>query len=184
MKKLAIIWFIGATIFAAVTTILNIEPAATFIRLFASSDGSFYIIIPVGITFIICILPLFPIMIINNIIQNRKNKMPVDLSGKTGIVVKRAAELPNAALMYEVIVDNVTKSKVGVGKKVFVELNQGSYQVQIKLSKKVHSAIVPVDVIEGKISAFYTKVDLNKSLTSIVPSGNMLLLDEIPFAAV
>lgn len=183
MKKLALIWIILATIFAVVTTVLNLEPASTFINLSASSDGSFYILIPVGLTFIICILPLFPIMIINNIIQNKKNKMPADLTGKTGIVVKRAKELPNAALMYDVIINGEKRSKVGVGKKIFVELPSGTYQLQIKLSGKIYSAVVPVQVENGKISAAHVKVDLNKSLTTLVPNGEMLILTEIPYAA-
>lgn len=184
MRKLAIIWMILAAIFAAVTTILNLEPSATFIRISAMSDGSYYVVVPLGLTFIICVLPLFPIMIINNIIQNGKNKMPADLTGRTGLIVKRAKELPNAALMYQVFINGEPKLKVRMGKKVFIELHEGEYEIQVKLSKKVHSAAIPVKIEKGKITALYTKVDLNKSLTSIVPTGNMLLLDEIPLAGI
>jgi hypothetical protein len=184
MKKLALVWVILATIVAAVTTILNLEPAATFIDLSASSDGSFFIAVPVGLTFIVCILPLFPIMIINNIIQNKKNKMPSDLTGRTGVVVQRAKELPNAALMFNVLINNEQKARVGMGKKIFIELPEGDHQIQIKLSKRIYSATLPIKIETGKIIGFHTKVDLNKSLTSLVPSGEMLLLTQIPFSAI
>jgi hypothetical protein len=181
MKKLALVWIILATILAATTTILQIEPAATFIRLFADSRGSFPLIVPLGAIFIIAVLPLFPIMFINNLIQNKKNKMPADLTGKTGIVVHRDKELANAALMYKVMVDGAEKSKVGMGKRVFIELPAGNYQLQIQLSNKVYSAVLPVHITEGAIVAFQTKNDLNKSLTTLVPKGEMLILVQVPF---
>jgi hypothetical protein len=182
MKKLALIWLVLAAIFATATTILQVEPAATFIQLFADSNGSFPLIIPLGLIFIISVLPLFPIMLINNIIQNKKNKMPVDLSGKTGLVVQREKELANAALMYTVLVDGMEKSKVGMGKKVFIELAPGNYQLQIQLSKKVYSPVLPVQIEQGNILAFQTKNDLNKSLTTLVPKGEMLFLVQVPFS--
>ena len=181
MRKLALVWVIIAAIIATVTTVLQIEPAATIIEAASDSRGSFFIVIPVGIIFLICVLPLLFIMLINNLIQNRKNKIPQSFTGKTGIVVKRAKELTNAALMYEVLIDGQQRSKVGMGKSVFVELAAGSYTLQTKLGNKIHSAEIPVLLEEGKVVAYETKTDISKSLTTIVPKGEMLFLVQVPF---
>lgn len=182
MKKLAIIWLIAAAIIAAAATILQIEPAATIIQLSASNDGSFLIILPLGITFILCVLPLFPIMLINNFIQNRKNKMPSDLTGRSGIIVKREKELTNAALMYGVFINAQQIAKVGMGRSVFIELTPGTYSIQTKLSNKIYSSELSFHIESGKILAFQTKMDINKSLTTIIPKGEMLFLVQVPFS--
>ncbi len=182
MKKLAVIWLIVATIIAATTTILQIEPAATIIRLSVSSDGSFMLILPLGITFILCVLPLFPIMLIDNFIQNKKNKMPSDLTGKTGIVVKREKEITNAALMYGVFINDQQRLKVGMGRSVFIELLPGTYSLRTKLSNKIYSPELSIQIESGKILAFQTKMDINKSLTTLIPKGEMLFLVQIPYS--
>jgi hypothetical protein len=180
MRKLALIWVIVATVIAAVTTILDLEPASTFIDIF-SNDGSFYVIIPVGLTFIICMIPLFIILMINNIIQNKRNKMPADLSGKTGIVVKREKELQNAALLYSVFVNGSEIKKVGMGRSVFIELKHGIHSIQVKAGKKFYSLLLELDLPEGKILAYSTKSDFNKSITTFVPKGEMIILVQVPF---
>jgi hypothetical protein len=180
MKVVALIWVIVSAVFAALATILNLEPATTFIDVFASRDGSYFIAIPFGLTWIICLVPLIFVMLINNLIQNRKNKIPVDLTGKTGIIIQREKELQNAALQYGILINGKVEKKVGMGRKVFIELIPGTYTVQIKLGKW-KSAVLNADLASGKIVAYSTKADFNKSLTTIIPTGEMLFLVQIPY---
>lgn len=182
LKKLSVIWLIIAALVAVVTTVLQVEPAATIIELTTLPDGSFFLMMPLGITFILMVLPLFLVMFINNFIQNKKNAMPADLTGKTGVVIKRERELPNGALMFGVFVNEVQKVKVGMGKKVFIELPPGDYRIQIRLSHKMYSAEQLIQLEQGKILAFQTKTDLNKSITSFVAKGEMLFLVQVPFS--
>lgn len=182
MKKLAAVWLLLSGLVAVVTTILQIEPAATIIEITQLSDGSFYILLPLAGTFILGAMPLFMVMLINNFIQNKKNKMPVDLTGKTGIVIKRERELPNAAIRFGVFVNGDQMATVGVGKKIFVELPLGEYRIQTKLGKKMYSPEVVVQLEQNKIIAFQTKSDLSKSLTTLVAKGEMLFLVQVPFS--
>lgn len=181
MRVIAIIWLIVALIFSVAATILYIEPASTIIDISSSSDGSFYVILPVGITFLICVAPLLLVFFIFNFIQGQKNKVPSDLTGKTGIVIQRELELQNAAIPYSIYLDGEKVKKVGTGKKVFIELVPGQYQLQIKATNKIGSAVVPFELTDQKILAFSTKADLGKSLTTLIPKGEMLFLVQIPY---
>lgn len=182
MKKFALIWIIIALIISFATTFLQVEPALIVIRIFTENDGRYRVFIVIGIVFILLLLPLLAIMLVNNFIQNRKNKMPVDLTGKTGIVIKREKELTNAALMYSVLINAEQKATLGMGKSVFIELLPDTYSVQIKLGKKIHSPEISVQLEQGKIITYQTKTDLNKSLTTLVPKGEMLLLIQVPLS--
>lgn len=181
MKRLAIIWLSLAGLYAILATIIPLQPAAAIIDASTHSDGSFYVILPLGITFILLVLPLFPIMLINNFIQSRKNKLPKDLTGKTGLIITRSLELPNAAIMFDIYVNDNKHSKVGVGKSVFLELPAGKYQLQTKLGRKLYSAQLTIEIKPTTILAFETKTDINKSLTSLIPKGEMLFLVQVPF---
>jgi len=181
MKKFALIWVILSAAFAAVTVILNLEPAATLINWSAESDGSYYIILPFAGIFIGCMIPLFIIMLINNVVHNRKNPFPDDLNGKTGIVVKREKELQGGALLYNVKLNGQPRSKLGMGKKVFIELEPGEYTLQTWMGK-AHSPELTFKLEAGKVLAYSTKVDFSKAVMSITMKGEMLLLTPYPLA--
>lgn len=182
MRVIALIWVIVALIFSVLATVFYLEPASTIIDVSSSSDGSFYVILPVGITFLICVAPLLLVFLIFNFIQGQKNKVPSDLTGKTGIIIQRERELQNAAIPYSIYLDGEKMKKVGMGKKVFIELGPGKYQVQIKATNKIVSGVVPFELTEQKILAFSTKADLGKSLTTLIPNGEMLFLVQIPYS--
>jgi hypothetical protein len=181
MMKVAIIWMIVAAAYSIAATILFLPPASNIIDASVSSDGSFFIILPIGITFILLVLPLFFVMFINNFIQSRKNTMPSDLTGKTGLKLTRAKELPNAALLFDIYINNNKQSKIAMGRSVFIELPAGNYTIQTKLGNKLYSAVLNVELIPNKVLAFETKTDINKSLMSLVPKGEMLFLVQIPY---
>lgn len=178
MRTLAIIWTFIAALVAVVTTLLQVGPASYIIEVSSLSDGSFYLILPIGIIFTGLEIPLLLIMVFRNILYSRAQKIPADLSGKTGIVIQREKELTNAALLYQVLVNGEVKSKVAMGKSIFIELNPGMYTLQIKLGRKIFSPTVTVDIQSQQIKRFFTKTDLNKSLTKLVPGGEMLFLVE------
>ncbi len=182
MRVLALIWVIGSLIFSIAATFLQIEPTASIIEFSRSSDGGVLVIFPIGITFIICMAPLFLIFFINNRVQNRKNKVPSDLTGKTGVTIKRERELQNGALMYGVFINDSPVKKIGTGKKIFIELPPGNYQLQIKANNKIVSPIATFELIQGKILAYSTKADFSKSLTTLVPKGEMLFLVQVPYS--
>ena len=176
MRRVAIIWLIASAIIAAVTTILQVEPALTFIHIFASSDGSFIIIIPLGLSFLLFVLPLLLIMVMRNFIYNSRNKFPIDLSDKTGIIVDRQRELSNAALLYNVYIKNEEQGRVGMGKKVFIELDPGEYTVQLRLGKKMYSNELHFSIQPLEIIKFHTGYNLNKNIQKMMVKGEMLFL--------
>ncbi len=179
MKKFTLVWVLFAALIAIVTTVLEIQPALTFIHFFAGPGGSYNLVIPVGLSFIILVIPLFFILFMYNLVQNRKNKLPADLTGKTGIVVKREKELTNAALMYDVYINGEKKMRLGMGKSVFIELEPGTHSVQTRLGKKIYSPELSVQIETNGIRKFYTKTDFNKSMTTMIAKGEMLLLVQV-----
>jgi len=183
MRVVALIWVIGSLVFSIVATFMDIEPAYTIKEAATQSDGSFYVVLPIGLTFLICMAPLLVIFFIHNRIVGNKNKVPDNLTGKTGIIIQRERELQNGALMYGVYINNEQTKKVAMGRKIFIELPVGNYQLQIKGTNKMVSAVVPFELTEGKILAFSTKADLGKSLTTLIPKGEMLFLVQIPYVS-
>jgi hypothetical protein len=83
--------------------------------------------------------------------------------------------------MFDIYVNDNKHSKVGVGKSVFLELPAGKYQLQTKLGRKLYSAQLTIEIKPTTILAFETKTDINKSLTSLIPKGEMLFLVQVPF---
>lgn len=182
MKKIVLIWIIVSVLVSISTTILEAQPALTFIRIFTDSVGRYHLIGVVGLTFVALLLPLLLVMGISNFIQNKKNKMPTDFTGKTGIVVEREKELSNAALMYDIFINTEQKAKLGMGKSTFIELQPGTHTLQIKLGKNIYSPEISVQLEQEKILTYQTKTDFRKSLTTLIPKGQMLFLNRVPFS--
>lgn len=185
MKKAVLIWIVIAGIISLYTTFLEVEPARTSIRLFTDDFDRYSLIAVLGLTFILVLLPLLLVMLIYYFIQHKihnKHKMPNDFTGKTGIVIKRKKELTNVALMYGIFINSEQKTKLGIGKSAFVELEPGIYSIQVKLGIKIYSPQIFVQLEHEKILSYHTKADFSKSITMLVPKGEMLSLVQVPFS--
>lgn len=126
---------------AIYTTIAQIQPALYFIEL-TTVDGKFPATAVILITALSLLLPLIAVLFIIGKFSGNKDFMP-DLTGRTGIVVKRPKALYGAAYVNKIFVDGELKSAVSNGKSTFIPLAIGTYLLQVK-SKKLDGITISI----------------------------------------
>src|SRR5688572_13276565 len=80
---------------ATTVTILQIQPAQFFIEL-TTTYGKFPAMLVFALTALLLLLPGFVFFVIISFLRRTKNVIP-DLTGKTGILLRRSRALYNAA---------------------------------------------------------------------------------------
>jgi hypothetical protein len=136
-----------ALIVAAITTFMQVQPALFFIDLLTGSDNKFPATAVFLLTALMLLLPLIPVLMVINRGNKKRNEMP-DITGKTGIIVRRKKSLSNALYDSAILVDGQFKSSVSNGKSTFIELAYGHHHVQVKGHK---SAEISIDLKMGEV---------------------------------
>jgi hypothetical protein len=107
-----------------------------------------------ALTALLLLVPGFIFFVIISFLRRSKNVIP-DLTGKTGILLRRNRALYNAAYSFDVIIDGVKKGKLGNGQSLFVELTSGKHEVAIDGFKSSQSEF---DVRFGSVLRLKTQV--------------------------
>jgi hypothetical protein len=156
VKKITIVWLIIAAIIAIYTTITQDWPASMVID-WTAINGKYYIKLTVVLTWVLLMAPVvIPIYIFGLI--TARNRVPADLTGRSGIIVHRIRALQDAAYPFTILTDDEIKEKVSNGKSTFVDLKPGSYQLVVK-SGRNSSAPITIQVEVSKISKYTITVN-------------------------
>jgi hypothetical protein len=131
LKKVAIVYILVAALVAIVTTFMQVQPALFFIELFLDDDHTFPLTFTMLITLFVLLLPLILVLVIVRLMQKGNDPLP-DLTGKTGVLVRRERLLSNGFYTDNIIVDGEKKASVANGKSAFIELIPGSYKIFVK----------------------------------------------------
>lgn len=90
-----------------------------------------------------------------------KNAIP-DLTGRTGVLLKRKRVLYDAINVYTVLIDNQESGRVANGKEFFAELLPGNHIIKLKgFASSKYEFVVE----RSKVTRLITKVD-DKSLVA------------------
>ncbi|WP_343634778.1 DUF2846 domain-containing protein [Fluviicola sp.] len=133
--------FIYIYIFAALmlsfgSLIMETYPALFFINLFAPNPGDKY---PVGITglvtLLVLLLPMIALLFILKVIRNRKSSetgylIDDDYFNKSGIHFMREKQMQNRLIASPVFINGEERGRIDSGKKLFIELQPGTYEVE------------------------------------------------------
>lgn len=161
MKTIALIVIILTAVIAGITTITQDMPALIFIDAL-TINGKYPPKITFLLTWLMLMLPMVPLMLVYNMIVAAKNKLPENLKGLTGLMIKRRSALANAAFPFDVIVDGEKKAQVVNGKSVFIPLKPGKYMVKVKTGRK-GSFDTPVELSTEGITTYEAMIKPAKS---------------------
>ena len=150
LKRIALVYVIVAAIVAVVTSILQVQPALFFIDLLVGDDNKFPAKLAMLLTMLALILPALIIILLINLVNKRNGNQMPDLTGKTGVVVRREWALVNGIYNDKVMINGEKRSTVSNGKSTFVELPGGDYKVFVK-GATTQSPVMDVSVAAGQI---------------------------------
>lgn len=153
MRRFVLVYVLLALVFTATCVIMQIEPAATIISWVAESDGTFMIILPLAILFIGCLIPLFLIMLVWNIVSRKKSDFSSELLDQTGVTIRRDKALYGAIFPIDVLVNGQKVASVSSGQKRAVALPIGKHILQVKAMGKA-SGDLEIVVSEAQPQAF------------------------------
>lgn len=125
-----ITYAIVAMALAVATTILQVQPALFFIEML-TMNGKFPMSLVLLLTALLILLPGVLTLFLITLLRRKKNVIP-DITGKTGVILKRTRALYNAAYNFRVILDGVEQGTVGNGQSIFVDLTSGKHVISIK----------------------------------------------------
>lgn len=153
MRRFVLVYVLFALVFTVTCVIMQIEPAATIISWVADSDGTFLIVLPLAILFIGCLIPLFLIMFVWNIISRKKGTFSTELLDQTGVIIRRDKALYGAVFPIDVLANGKKVSSLSLGQKRAVALPIGKHILQVKAMGKA-SGDLEVVVSEAQPQAF------------------------------
>jgi len=130
IKRFAIVYILVALVAALITTIMQVQPALFFIELLVDDRGKFPMTFTFLLTVFVLLLPLLLMMVIIRL-TTKQTPLP-DLTGKTGVLVRRERLLANGFYTDNIMVNGEKKATVSNGKTAFVELEPGSYKLFVK----------------------------------------------------
>ncbi len=151
MRTFIYIYIAAAVISSFASLIMESYPALFFINLIAPEPGDKY---PVGITGLITLLalllPLILLLFILKVVRNRRTSetgylIDNDYFNKSGIHFYRIRQMQNRLISSPVFIDNEERGRIDSGKKLFIELQPGTYEVEVgKKSERSDKLIVHV----------------------------------------
>lgn len=150
LKKISIAYALLALVAGLVTTFMQVQPALFFIDLLTGSDNKFPLKLVALLTILVFMLPIIILVVIVNLTTSGERDNMPDMTGKSGVIVKREKNLNAAVYPFFVMINGEKKSAISNGKSTFVELIPGAYKVFIKTSGK-NSAVLDLVVKEKEI---------------------------------
>lgn len=150
LKKILLVYVFAALIAAVATTLVQVQPALFFIELLTGPDNKFPLTATMLLTMLALLLPALAVALIARLFTARERNIVPDLTGKTGILVRRDRVLSNAVYTDAVMVNGEKKSAVSNGKSTFAELPAGSYKVFIK-GATTGSPVVDITLVPGQV---------------------------------
>jgi hypothetical protein len=147
--------------------IVESYPALFWIELLAPKPGDKYPIAITGLlTLLSLLLPLVLLMFILKLIRNRKGDetnhvLDSDYFNKSGIHFIRIKQIQNRLISSPIFINGEQKGNIDSGKKVFVALDPGTYEVELG-SKRERSDTLIVQVQANS----HTQVEIR-----IIPNG-------------
>ncbi|MBI3136280.1 MAG: hypothetical protein HYZ14_16515 [Bacteroidetes bacterium] len=150
LKKILLVYVIAALIVSVATTLMQVQPALFFIELLTGSDNKFPVSATILLTMLALLLPALIVALIPRLFNTKQRNLVPDLTGKTGILVRRERALSNAVYTDAVMVNGEKKSAVSNGKSTFAELPSGSYKVFIK-GATTGSPVMDITLAAGQV---------------------------------
>lgn len=167
MRILIYIYVFAAAILSFGSLIMETYPALFFINLVAPEPGDKYPAAIIGLlTLLVMLLPLLLVLFILKVIRNRKKSetgylIDDDYFNKSGIHFMRQKQMQNRLIASPVFINGEERGKIDSGKKLFLELQPGTYEVEVgKKSERSDKLIVQVQPNQ------HTQVEIR-----IVPNG-------------
>lgn len=136
MRKFVLAYVIVALVFSATTVILQVFPATIVIGWFVESDGRFSLVAVLGLLMLFCLVPLFLIMLIYNLLTAKKQKAQPELLDQTGIIVRRDKAIYGAVFPMDIVINDKKMATVSLGKSRQIVLPMGEYTLKIKAMGK------------------------------------------------
>ncbi len=164
MRILVYIYVLAAFALSFSSLFTESYPALFWIDILAPEPGDKYPIAITGLLTALCLLlPMVIVMYVLKVIRNRKNAPVVDESyfNKSGIHFSRIKQMQNRLVSSPVFIDGIQQGRIDSGKKLFIELAPGTYEVEVG-GKRERSEKLIVQVETNK----HAQVEIE-----IVPNG-------------
>ncbi len=148
MRVLIYIYIFAALIGSFGSLFLELYPALFWIELFAPEPGDKYPIAITGmLTFLSLLLPLLILMFILKILRNRKSSgtnsiLDDDYFNKSGIHFIRIKQAQNRLIASPIFINGEQKGKIDSGKKLFVALHPGIYEVEVGTKREKSDKLI------------------------------------------
>lgn len=148
MRVFIYIYIFAALIGSFGSLFMELYPALFWIELFAPEPGDKYPIAITGLlTFLCLLLPLLIFMFILKLIRNRKNVenesvLDGDYFNKSGIHFMRIKQAQNRLIASPIFINSEQKGKIDSGKKLFVALHPGTYEVEIGAKREKSDKLI------------------------------------------
>ncbi|MNJ83209.1 hypothetical protein D3C87_06240 [compost metagenome] len=164
MRILVYIYVLAAFALSFGSLFTESYPALFWIDILAPEPGDKYPIAITGLLTALCLLlPMVIVMYVLKVIRNRKIAPVVDESyfNKSGIHFSRIKQMQNRLVSSPVFIDGIQQGRIDSGKKLFIELAPGTYEVEVG-GKRERSEKLIVQVEANK----HAQVEIE-----IVPNG-------------
>lgn len=148
MRIFIYIYLLAAVVLSIGSLIMETYPALFFINLIAPNPGDKYPIAITGlVTLLALLLPLLLVMFILKLIRNRKNAetdylIDTDYFNKSGIHFTRIKQMQNRLIASPIFINGEQQGKIDSGKKCFVELQPGTYEVEVGAKREKSEKLI------------------------------------------
>lgn len=171
-QKLINIYVLVSTVIAISTTVLEVQPALTFIDFLAPNPGDNYSLVFVLLmTFLTFLIPLLIFLIVMRVFRNVPSEMIQ--TGITGILVTRQKSFTSALVGIPVYIDNEVIGVVDNGKTIFFGISAGTHTIQAGKGKQA-SEKIEVKILEKE----QLKFDMHINKDGLFPKIELAIIKE------
>ncbi len=158
MNKIIVFTYLAISgIVAIVTTIAEAYPATIFIDLL-SINNRYSVSLTLLLTFILLLLPLLLYALVYNLLKLQKPPLVEEMTGKSGVLVKRKRALQAAIFPMKVKINEEKLADIVLGGSVFIELTPGKHSITTTIA---HRTIGPIElnIERGIVKVYNASID-------------------------
>ena len=136
MRRLVLVFVVAAAVISFCAVFVPFSPGPQITQWFADESGSFPVIAPVGVLFLMITAPLMLVMMAVNFFRSGKTVNQSEFLDQTSVVIHRDRALYGAVYAMDVIVNGKKTGSVMAGKSLQLALPQGEHEIQIEAMGK------------------------------------------------
>lgn len=153
MRRLALVFVVVAAVVSFCAVFVPFSPGPQVTQWFTDNSGSFPVIAPVGVLFLMITAPVMLVFIIINLVRSRQTVRQNALLDQPSVVIHRDRALYGAVYAMDVIVNGKKTGSVMSGKSLQLALPQGEHELQVEVMGKATEPI-SIEISETTANEF------------------------------